>query len=257
MKEVLTLTLAIACYNRLDYLAELLNSFFKYRNEDYNWKLIIHNDKKDDQETKLLLDGYKERYTYLESNRGGIHIAKNKLIKEAFSSDEKCNLLFLAEDDIYFKDYDFEKIYLKAISNTPYKYFCFYDKNWKNANKGEFTTLDNLELKSHGTVFQSQGAFTVMTEDVFNKIGFFDVPSFGFRGIGHLDYSYRACLAGFNNEDRFYDITNSDKFIGMQQDNYRHALSLSEVIRHRANQSQKMSIVKSRKKNKTFVMFNI
>lgn len=255
MKKDVNLILAICCYNRLDYLAQLLNSFIKYRNIEYNYKIFIHNDKLEDHETKMLLDryNYKLEYIYIESNRQGVHVAKNKLLNLSFK--EQFDYLFLVEDDIYIKDFGFEDCYIKAIEKSKYQYLCFYDQNWEKSHTNRIVIKENLNIISYGNALQSQGAFCVMTKEVIKKIGYYDVQTMGFRGIGHLDYATRASKEGLNCQETFFDAINSSNFIGMQKENYKHSLSDKDVLENRMKQHVKLNVLRNRKHN--YIIYNI
>ena len=63
---------------------------------------------------------------------------------------------------------------------------------------------------------QIQGAFYTITQGVIDKVGYFDEQQFGASGLGHIDYSFRCCRAGFNVLSSPFDVVNSNQFIQLQ-----------------------------------------
>ena len=142
----------------------------------------------------------------------------------------------MAEDDVYFISKGWEDIYIE----NPRPYICYYNKLWGNK-------------KETGDPFQSQGAFCKITKEVIDRIGYYDVKNMGFRGIGHLDYALRYSREF--KESNFYDIKDSNSYIKMILDDYKHSLPREEVLKHRRNQAKKIKIARERTLN--YISFSV
>lgn len=221
----MNLILAITTYNRPEYLRQLLDSFFEFTDvSENNWTIIIHSDSK----FPLVIYPFKCKYKIIYSDRIGVHAGTNKLLK--YASTIQFDYAFKVDDDIYFTRKGWEQQYINTSFRTGYMHLCYKNSNWNNHNSGP-------------GVFRAMGCLWTFTPQVLKDVGYFDVENFGFRGIGHLDYSARCCRAGYNNSNNFLDARNSNDFIGIHSGpGYIGSLPASEVMEHRRNQSHKMQI---------------
>jgi glycosyltransferase involved in cell wall biosynthesis len=204
--------LAIFTYNRPDYLQNLINSLTTSICDE----VVIFNDNLD----TIICD-----YQVFNENRKGIHYQKNKALK--YFENSKHSIMFMCEDDVFFKSSGWEKIY----SNDQRQMISYFNPLWGGN-------------RHNGNPYTSQGAFCKITKAVINKIGYFDVKNMGFRGIGHLDYAVRYCKA-FNQPD-YFDVPKSNDYIGMILKDYRHSLPQKEIDYHRSQQATKIKIAKDR-----------
>lgn len=236
----MTLIFGITTYKRLDYLQTLINSFVQFTDFTQNkWILIIHNDCLNDETTNyinnLRIKGV--LIIPIESNRSGVHIGTNKILQiaEKFTFDYG----FKADDDVFLIKKGWENAYIEAIKLYNYEHLSYFNANWsKNLSKNSY-----LGLKYYGSVWRSQGAMWTFTPKILKTVGYFDVKNMGFRGIGHINYSFRCCKAGFNEENTFFDIDNSESYIQMHE-NYKASLSNNEILEHRKNQARKIELTK-------------
>jgi hypothetical protein len=63
-----------------------------------------------------------------------------------------------------------------------------------------------------------------------------DCENFGFRGLGHVDYSIRCARAGFNDPNFIFDVKNSNEYISCSSENYKGALP-QELVNSLDNQN--------------------
>ena len=208
--------LTIFTYNRPDYLDNLLKSIAKYSICD---EVIIFCD-----ELNYIESSYKTVY----SDRKGIHYAKNLALEYFYESNH--DIMFMVEDDVFFIKLGWEQLYLKDQRDM----ISYFNSAWGGRNQD-------------GNPFNSQGAFTKITKKVIKKIGYFDIETMGFRGIGHLDYSLR--YAREFNQSNYYDVKHSNNYISMIIEDYRHALPYDEVMKHRQNQAKKIGVAMNRTNN--------
>lgn len=196
--------------NRKNYLDQLLKSIEKFANPDFDYLVVISSDEK----------------------KQGVHWSTNKLLKSA--SMVNFNFGFKIDDDVFIKKSGWEKLYFDFAEKTGYSHLSYKNPDWNNHNKGN-------------SVYDSMGCFWTFTKEVIEKVGYFDVPNMGFRGIGHIDYSARCCRVGFNDENNFRDAPKSNYYIGMHYGNdYISSLSQNEILEARKNQSEKMRIARDK-----------
>lgn len=210
--------LSIFTFDRPDYLAACLNSFEKYNS--YITEVIIYNDS--------IVNVPQSKYKVINSNRKGIHHAKNLALK--YFEDSRHDVMFMCEDDVLFKMKGWENAYTRE----PEQYICHFDTIWAGKSQS-------------GHPFRSHGAFCKITKEVVKRIGFYDVKNMGFRGIGHLDYALRYCRE-FNQES-FFDIKAGMEYIELIKDNYRHSLPKETILKFRQTQSRKIQIANNRTSN--------
>lgn len=70
----------------------------------------------------------------------------------------------------------------------------------------------------------AHGFFYTITPQMIKEVGYFDVPNFGFRGMGHVDYSHRSGLAGFCDKQIAYDVVDSNNYISATKKSYLSAI---------------------------------
>ncbi len=252
--EGLKFILAITTYNRIDYLKTCINSFLRTKNKDIKWQLLIADDGSS--------DGTKEYLAELEAtmnakiiynNRVDIHQQVNSILN--YLSNIDFDLCFKCDDDVVFQKPGWDLLYMETIERTGYQHLVFFDNNWNpSVNLNRPITFG--QLTSNCPPEKIQGAFYTLTMEVIKKIGFFDRQCFGRRGLGHVDFSFRCCRAGFNSIDHPFDVKNSNDYIRLQKSNnyssslsakYKSLLNPKEVV------EQKRKLIY---KNRIYIPYN-
>ena len=204
--------LAVTTYNRLSYLKRLVESWYGTRCDEIEWHLIVADDGSKDG-TLSYLEALSEKetaFTLIQNHRQGVHHQTNTIIKilEGFVFD----MCFKCDDDITFLKRGWDEAYYKAARQSGFEHLCFYDQEWapeKNLNP----PITIGKLACHCEPKDIQGAFFTITPEIIRKVGYFDVGQFGFKGLGHVDYTFRCCRLGFNNAKAPFDIASSNAYL--------------------------------------------
>ena len=219
----LTFVLAITTYNRLDYLQTCVESFLKTKNPHINWQLIIADDGSTDG-TQTFLKKLETEHgaIIIQNERVHIHHQVNSILKKLSSMD--FDLCFKADDDAIFKQAGWDILYWKTIQRTGYHHLVYYDKSWRpHANLERPITQGTLVANCPAD--RIQGAFYTLTKSVVQQVGYFDTQRFGKSGLGHIDYTFRCCRAGFNVLRHPFDVKGSNDYIQLQDaDTYTSSL---------------------------------
>ena len=219
--------LAITTYNRLDYLRKCVESFIQTRSDAISWQLIIADDNSTDG-TKEYLQKLEETHTaiIIHNDRTNIHHQVNTILKTL--SNLEFDLCFRCDDDIQFLQNGWDNLYWNTIEQTGYDHLIFFDKNWlPYSNLSLPIRMGNLVANCHPE--KIQGAFYTLTKEVIEKVGYFDEQQFGASGLGHVDFSFRCCRAGFNVLRSPFDVENSNQFVQLQAvQTYSSASSLKK-----------------------------
>jgi glycosyltransferase involved in cell wall biosynthesis len=232
----------------------LVSSFFSTRSTAQDWRLIITDDGSTDG-TLTYLDDLKEKDRSIEiilNNRKGVHHQFNSIIKKLEQLD--FDLCLKCDDDIEFIKSGWENLYIKAIKETGFDHLCFFDTKWR-PEKNLRPPVEQGPLISHCHGMDVQGAFFTITPEMIKKVGYMDTKNFGFRGVGHIDYTMRACRLGFNDINHPFDAKGSHAYIRSQTENYTTALpeELLEGLEDEMETQRKYALVKE---NRTYIPFN-
>jgi len=134
---------------------------------------------------------------------GGIARAKNSCIKLIL--DSGCNIGFLADDDLLYKDKRWFEAYEHAINVTGIHHFSFFYE--KTACREE--KINNLLIRCTPHV---NGCFLTFTKELIDKIGYFKILSYRY-GHEHSNFSVRTTK--LTQHKHFYDIKDSGKYIDL------------------------------------------
>lgn len=219
--------LAITTYNRLDYLKECVESFLRTRDDSVSWQLIIADDNSTDG-TSEYLKYLEEHYgaIIIRNNRSNIHRQVNTILKKL--STMTFDFCFKCDDDVIFIEKGWDLLYWQTAERTGYTHLIHYDDNWRmDSNLSRSVKFGNLESRCKPE--EIQGAFYTVSKDVLDKVGYFDEQQFGSNGLGHVDFSFRCCRAGFNVLSNPFDVLNSNYYIRLQSvDTYYSSLSIKK-----------------------------
>ena len=238
----MTCILAITTYNRLERLKLLLSSFSETCDRGLNWQVVIADDGSTDGTLEYIesLDGLEIHL--IKNNRQGIHHQTNSIFQ--YIETLRFDICFKCDDDITFKKQGWDRLYIDAIKESGFDHICYFNSEWR-PHEVLSTPIEKGTLISHVKPLSVQGAFYTITPSVLNEIGYMDTKSFGFRGLGHIDYTIRASRAGFNDPDHPFDVTGSDQYIGMNLESYNSALPdiTLDIFESEAESKRKQTIL--------------
>lgn len=219
--------LAITTYNRKQYLEKMLRSFLHTQSAD-RWEIIIADDGSNDGTVEYVkqLAIPDTDITLIENNRTGTHHQTNTIIREL--EHRKFDLCFKCDDDILFLKPGWAALYYDAVMDSGYHHLCYFNTQWSPQKRMAPAIAQGL-LEARCRAKDIQGAFFTLTPELIQQVGFFDTKNFGFRGVGHIDYMFRACRAGFNDINHPFDAAGSEAWITYQLEDYKPAIDKSLV----------------------------
>jgi glycosyltransferase involved in cell wall biosynthesis len=220
--------IGVTTYNRLVYLKKFINTWEKTKSPLFNWTLIIADDGSSDGTLEFLNKKQKEKLNYnlkiIFNNKNGVHYQTNTILNT--SVNYNFDFGFKVDDDIFFIKSGWDIKYIETSIKYKLDHLVYFSKKWK---KPLFNISKGKDLVSNVDALSSLGCFWTYTPNLIKSIGFFDHREFGRRGNGHIDYTVRACRAGFNNLNHLYDISGSEDFIDMQpREGYIQTISRDE-----------------------------
>lgn len=222
----MTFILAVTTYSRLPYLKRLIQSWYSTRSGSCNWQLIVADDGSGDGIIAYLeqLAEEEPNFTLIRNQRQGVHHQTNSIIKvlERLSFD----MCFKCDDDVTFLEKGWDLAYYEAAKASGFGHLCFYDKEWAPEKNLEQPIVKG-SLACHCSPEDVQGAFFTLTPAIIQSVGYFDVENFGFKGLGHLDFTFRCCRLGFNDIDAPYDLLNSNDYLELSgKEDYKRSTSI-------------------------------
>lgn len=245
LQSPLKAVLGITTFNRKNYLEKCIQSFIETRDPSLCWTLIVA----DDGST----DGTLE---YLESLRLPVelHIIRNQRRYAVGQTNEIFDLAttinfdvgFKADDDVVFEQPGWASLYLDGMRESEFDHLCYLNEQHflelRLKDDPEFSAdpvkHSSGKLVSHGSVEKCMGAFFTFTPRMLAKVGYGDEINFPIRGQWHIDLSARACRAGLNESQNFYDVIGSNQYISLQNnidEAYRCSIPWSEYGEKVAN----------------------
>ena len=114
----MNLLLGITTYNRVRFLKTTLETFLATKS-DHNWTIVIADDGSDDGSIEYIQSTLcEEDYTLIRSNRRGVHHQTNQILRHA--STINFDYGFKIDDDLIFKQKEWDIKYIEAIKETGY-----------------------------------------------------------------------------------------------------------------------------------------
>ncbi|RTK95654.1 MAG: glycosyltransferase [Neisseriaceae bacterium] len=206
--------LAVTTYNRLNFLKEMINGFFKYTKNINDWTIIIADDGSTDGTKDFIQKLNFKNIIKIFNNRCGISNQTNSIFLEL--SKLKKFICFKSDDYMIFIKENWDKLYLNAIESSGFQHLCFdhpmfnqFGENKKNLFQPP--VRKELLLARTPPIF-TKGCFYTITDDILNSVGYMDSNCF-FHGLEHVDYSLRCARAGFNDKRHIFDAKDSDLFL--------------------------------------------
>ena len=217
------LVLAITTFNRMEYLRRLIESFRTTYDRNFQWEIIVADDGSQDGTIEylngLIIDNI--RIQIIRNQRHGIHHQFNSILRTL--EGRRFDLCFKSDDDIEFVQKGWENLYISAIKERGFDHLCFFDRDWR-PEKTLDPPIQTANLIGFCKGKDVQGAFFTITPTMIQKVGYMDTANFGFRGVGHVDYTLRACRLGFNDLNSPFDAKGSHRYLRGQRAAYRSAL---------------------------------
>jgi len=212
-----SLILGVTTINRWDYLEQFLESWLRTRNNSFNWTIVVADDGSTDGTIQKFIDFEipNTKVVLLQNSGGGIAIQTNSIFNYVMRLKNKPNLIFSADDDIFFKQRGWDSAYLDAVKKTGYDHLVHFNPNWKPAIHEEYLMKNDIELSSLTDGISCMGCFYTVTPELLIEIGGFDEIAFPIRGHSHIDFTMRACRSGYNDLNSLYDLKDATEYLGI------------------------------------------
>ncbi|MCC6468313.1 MAG: glycosyltransferase [Alphaproteobacteria bacterium] len=228
------IVMSITTWNRVDYLKECIESFMRTRSPKYDWVLVVADDGSTDGTLAYLDQLVLPHEIHVIRNKGRFACGQTNTI---FDLCQKIgfDFAFKIDDDILFKKRGWDTLYIDAAAASGYGHLCH--RNWPH-----FTGLKRRNNPSYSPpaphidasgkcetivgVWECDGCLFTFTPEMIEKVGYCDEANFPIRGQWHIDYSIRACRAGFNDPKHFYDARDSNAYIELQANKPTYRCSL-------------------------------
>ena len=228
------IVMSITTWNRMDYLKECIESFERTRSTDYDWVLIVSDDGSTDGTLDYLDNLLLPHEVHVIRNKGRYACGQTNTIFE-LCQRIGFDFAFKIDDDILFKKRGWDRLYIEAARASGYPHLCH--RNWhhftglkRKANPNYSPPPPHIDASGHCEtivgVWECDGCLFTFTSEMIDKVGYCDENNFPIRGQWHIDYSIRACRAGFNDPKHFYDARDSNQYIELQANKPTYRCSL-------------------------------
>ena len=217
IKNKPNLVIGVTTINRWNYLEQFLESWLRTRNNSFNWTIIVADDGSTDGTIQKFINFEipNTKVVLLQNSGGGIAIQTNSIFNYVMQLENKPDLIFSADDDIFFKQIGWDSTYFNAVKKTGYDHLVHFNPNWKPSLHDEDLTKNDVELSSMTDGISCMGCFYTVTPELLTEIGGFDQNAFPIRGHSHIDFTMRACRSGNNDLNSLYDIKKATDFLGI------------------------------------------
>jgi len=235
--------LAITTYNRIAYLKDCIESWLKTRSDSNAWVLIVADDGSVDGSLEYIenLSLHNTEVVVIKNKRIGVHQQVNTIIKKLEELDY--DFCFKVDDDIFFKEKGWDLAYFSTAMNTGFHHLVFCDENWC-AEQFLEQPKRKAELVGRLDYLNVHGFFYTISPQVIRRVGYFDIENFGFRGMGHVDYTVRCARAGFTDLQTPWDIKESNKYLTTSKKDYRSALPSVQIAAYdEMNRKRKEKVI--------------
>lgn len=232
------IVLAVTTYNRADYLRECLYSWHATRDPALPWYVIVADDGSTDGTLDLLYrGGLPFDLHVIRNERRGVGGQTNTIFDVCRTVG--FSVLFKIDDDLVFRRPGWDRLYLDAIAATGADHLCHLNVALWNAERRPAVPLvaaappmrdASGRLAAWCPVYDCMGCLFTVTPRMLDAIGGIDEANFPVRGDWHIDFSARACRAGFNRLESFYDAAGANDFLELQdtlKTRYRRSVDLA------------------------------
>jgi len=212
--------IGITTFKRYKYLEDCIDSLIETLDDKYHFTIILSIG----YEAELNKSFYDKLFLKLkEIPNLNVVFYTNKLhyvyynsnIILKYAENNNFDFGFIINDDIIVKKNWFLKYY-NTSKETNFDHLCYC------INNNETVYLD--KLKTNGNVLKSNGVLLTFTKKIIEQIGFFDEANFKVRGQAHHDWSRRCCRMNFNNSKTFYDISDSNNYVKLNENEYESTI---------------------------------
>jgi glycosyltransferase involved in cell wall biosynthesis len=205
------LVLGVSTFNRVEYLQRFVSSFESTRSADFSWTLVVADDGSTDGTIDYLETIKPQGYRLIVIRNHGARIAgqSNSVFEAARGIG--FDFGFKADDDVFFKQAGWDHLYLQAATDGGVDHLVYHNEGWKPRSHD----IVDGRLRSSVNALDSMGCFYTFTPAMLEAVGLMDEPAFPVRGHAHLDYTLRACRAGFNDRETLWDADGSEELVGM------------------------------------------
>jgi len=207
-----TFVLAITTVNRRAYLKSCIDSFINTRNRSYNWKIILADDGSEDGTIEYIdnLQFVDIDIIIIKNYKIGVHQQMNSIFNKL--ENIVFDFCFKVDDDLTFLKSGWDDLYYQNAIKTGFYHLVFCDQTW--CSDQLFSKVQkNDSLTGMIPLLNVQGSFYTLTPEILKNVGYMDVSSFGYRGMGHVDYTMRCARAGYTNSNTPWDINNSNQYL--------------------------------------------
>lgn len=219
----------VITYNRMEYLRKHLETWEETRDKSHDWTLLIADDGSD-YDVLSFIRSFEFENVALKlfiNKRRGVHYQVNQLLKVC--SERDFDLGFMAEDDTYFLQSDWDNLYAGTVELSGYEFLCYFNMEWAASHGKNIHIRDKCiyngedNLQSEVSAYNSEGQFWTFTKRIIQEIGYFDTQNFGIWGSGHTDFALRCCRLAFNVNASLFDLLESEEYIAIQDEDYKQA----------------------------------
>jgi len=196
----------ITC-NRTKYLRRLLVSLVQC--ENIIDELVVVNDGEPINDFDLSQGEWIE-------NKVNLGVGKSKNLAFKHLLENKCDYIFLLEDDIIIKDKEVFNKYIEASKLSGIQHFNFafhgsdnYLPNGAPAERLRVEYSKDVAVCFYPNVY---GAFSFYTKECLDNVGLMDEEYY--NAVEHIDHTYEVYLKGMTSPFRWFaDIADSEKYI--------------------------------------------
>lgn len=215
--------IGIKTFNRINYLKNCLDSLMATLDAGFEYVVVVADDGSTDGTLEYLSNlRLPVDLTVVYNNKRYASGQFNDLVRMAIR--RRVDFMIIVDDDVVFKQVGWVSGYFNAARHSGYPHLCHYNLPHHaqlaprrgvpvDPEKLKSTSLD---LTAYGNVESCMGALITLTPEVVDWVGLADETNFFIRGHWHVDFSARACRAGFNEYNRFFDWSQSNDYIELQ-----------------------------------------
>lgn len=168
----------------------------------------------------IIINDGKEKLPYypviFKETKGKEGVAKAKNIALEYLLDQKCEHIFLMEDDIEILNHEIFEKYINASKSTGIKHFNYAlhgNHNLNFLNQPNIRKSINYPDKTTIDLYPNVlGAFSYYHVDVLNKIGLMDENFY--NALEHVDHTYQIIKNDYHPPFRWFaDIKDSNLYL--------------------------------------------